>query len=125
MTWALILASLRRIVHENNSIRNGGWQESLGQDLSGKILGVVGLGNIGGQGARIGLAFGMKIIAWSQNMTPEISAAAGARLVFKNEMFRPADIGSVRLILSGRNKGLVGVAELGLMKPTSRLINTS
>jgi phosphoglycerate dehydrogenase-like enzyme len=125
LTWALILASLRGIVHENNSIRNGGWQKSVGQDLSGKILGVVGLGNIGGQVARIGLAFGMKIIAWSQNMTPEIAEAAGARLVSRDELFRQADIVTIHLILSGRTKGLVGAAELGLMKPTSRLINTS
>jgi phosphoglycerate dehydrogenase-like enzyme len=125
VTWALILASLRGIVHENNSLRNGGWQESVGQDLSGKILGVVGLGNIGGQVARIGLAFGMKIIAWSQNMTSEIAEAAGVRLVSKDELFRQADIVTIHLILSGRTKGLVGAAELGLMKPTSRLINTS
>ena len=125
LTWALILARLRGIVHENNSIRNGGWQQSVGQDLSGKILGVVGLGNIGGQVARIGLAFGMKIIAWSQNMTPEIAEAAGARLVSKDELFRQADIVTIHLILSGRTKGLVGAAELRLMKPTSRLINTS
>jgi len=125
LTWALILASLRGIVHENNSIRNGDWQKSVGQDLSGKILGVVGLGNIGGQVARIGLAFGMKIIAWSQNMTSEIAEAAGARLVSKDELFRQADIVTIHLILSGRTKGLVGAAELRLMKPTSRLINTS
>src|SRR6266446_2851119 len=125
LTWALILASLRGIVHENNSIRSGGWQKSVGQDLSGKILGVLGLGNIGGQVARIGLAFGMKIIAWSQNMTPETAEAAGARLVSKDELFRQADIVMIHLILSGRTKGLVGAAELGLMKPTARLINTS
>lgn len=125
LTWALILAGLRGIVHENNSIRNGGWQKSVGQDLSGKILGVVGLGNIGGQVARIGLAFGMKIIAWSQNMTPEIAEAAGARLVSKDELFRQADIVTIHLILSGRTMGLIGAAELRLMKPTSRLINTS
>jgi phosphoglycerate dehydrogenase-like enzyme len=125
LTWALILASVRGIVHENNSIRNGGWQKSVGQDLSGKILGVVGLGNIGGQVARIGFAFGMTIIAWSQNMTPEIAEAAGARLVSKDDLFRQADIVTVHLILSGRTKGLVGAAELGLMKPTSHLINAS
>ncbi len=125
LTWALILASLRGVVHENNSIRNGGWQKSVGQDLSGKILGVVGLGNIGRQVAQIGLAFGMKIIAWSQNMTPEIAEAAGARLVSKYELFRQADIVTIHLILSGRTKGLVGAAELRLMKLTSRLINTS
>ena len=76
LTWALLLASVRGIVQENNSIRDGGWQISVGQDLKGKTLGVVGLGNVGGQVARIGLAFGMKIIAWSQNMTPEIAEAA-------------------------------------------------
>ena len=125
LTWALILASLRGIVHENNSIRNGGWQKSVGQDLSGNTLGVVGLGNIGGQVARIGLAFGMKIIAWSQNLTPEIAEVAGAKLVSKDELFREADIVTIHLILSGRIKGLVGAAERAVMKPTSRLINTS
>jgi phosphoglycerate dehydrogenase-like enzyme len=126
LTWALILASVRGIVQENNSIRQGGWQKSLGQDLKGKTLGVLGLGNIGGQVARIGLAFGMKIIAWSENMTPEIAeAAAGAALVSKNELFRQADIVTIHVVLSERTKGLVGAAELGLMKPTSRLINTS
>jgi phosphoglycerate dehydrogenase-like enzyme len=125
LTWALILASLRGLVHENNSIRNGGWQKSVGQDLSGDILGIVGLGNIGGQVAGIGLAFGMKIIAWSQNLTPAIAEAAGAELVSKDELFRQADIVTIHLILSGRTKGLAGAAELALMKPTSRLINTS
>jgi len=125
LTWALLLASVRGIVQENNSIRDGGWQKSVGQDLEGTTLGVVGLGNIGGQVARIGLAFGMKIIAWSQNMTPEIAEAAGARLVSKDELFRQADIVTIHLILSGRTRGIVGAAELGLMKPTSRLINTS
>jgi phosphoglycerate dehydrogenase-like enzyme len=125
LTWALLLASVRGIVQEHNSIRDGGWQKSVGQDLKGTTLGVVGLGNVGGQVARIGLAFGMKIIAWSQNMTPEIAEAAGARLVSKDELFRQADIVTIHLILSGRTKGIVGAAELGLMKPTSRLINTS
>ena len=125
LTWALLLASVRGIVQENNSIRDGGWQKSVGQDLEGTTLGVVGLGNVGGQVARIGLAFGMKIIAWSQNMTPEIAEAAGARLVSKDELFRQADIVTIHLILSRRTKGIVGTAELGLMKSTSRLINTS
>ncbi len=125
LTWALLLASVRGIVQENNSIRDGGWQKSVGQDLKGTTLGVVGLGNVGGQVARIGLAFGMKIIAWSQNMTQEIAEALGARLVSKDELFRQADIVTIHLILSGRTRGIVGAAELGLMKPTSRLINTS
>jgi phosphoglycerate dehydrogenase-like enzyme len=125
LTWALILASVRGIVQENNSIRHGGWQNWLGQDLKGSTLGVVGLGNIGGQVARIGLAFGMKIIAWSENMTPEIAEAAGAILVSKDELFRQADVVTIHVVLSKRTKGLIGAAELGLMKPTSRLINTS
>jgi phosphoglycerate dehydrogenase-like enzyme len=125
LTWALILASVRGIVQENNSIRHGGWQNWLGQDLKGSTLGVVGLGNVGGQVARIGLAFGMKIIAWSENMTPEIAEAAGAILVSKDELFRQADVVTIHVVLSKRTKGLIGAAELGLMKPTSRLINTS
>jgi phosphoglycerate dehydrogenase-like enzyme len=89
------------------------------------ILGVVGLGNVGGQVARIGRAFGMKIIAWSQNLTAEAAAASGAELVAKDELFRRADVVTFHLILSQRTRGLVGAAELALMKPTARLINTS
>jgi phosphoglycerate dehydrogenase-like enzyme len=124
-TWALILASARHLVAESNSIRAGGWQTSVGHELDGKTLGVVGLGNVGGQVARIGLAFGMKIVAWSQNLTAEAAAAAGAELVTKDELFRRADIVTIHLILSGRTRGLVGAADLALMKPTARLINTS
>ena len=125
MTWALILASARHIVRESNSVRNGGWQTSIGRELDGRVLGVLGLGNVGGQVARVGLAFGMKVIAWSQNLTSEIAAAAGATLVTKDEFFRQADVLSIHLILSGRTAGLVGAADLALMKPTSWLINTS
>jgi phosphoglycerate dehydrogenase-like enzyme len=125
LTWTLILASVRDLVRENSSIRNGGWQESVGQDLREKTLGIIGLGNIGRQVARIGLAFGMKIIAWSENMTPEIAEAAGATLVSKSELFQQADIVTIHVVLSERTTGLVGAAELGLMKPTSRLINAS
>src|SRR5262245_45057997 len=125
LTWALILASVRFIVRENEAVRDGLWQTSIGEELSGRTLGVLGLGNIGGQVARIGLAFGMNVIAWSQNMTPEIAEAAGAKLVSKDELFREADILTIHLILSARTKGLVGAAELALMKPTARLINTS
>ena len=125
LTWALILASVRFIVRENEAVRDGLWQTSIGEELSGKTLGVLGLGNIGGQVARIGLAFGMNVIAWSQNMTPEIAEAAGAKLVSKDELFREADILTIHLVLSARTKGLIGAAELALMKPTARLINTS
>jgi phosphoglycerate dehydrogenase-like enzyme len=125
MTWALILASARHIVGESNSVRNGGWQTSIGRELEGKTLGVLGLGNIGGKVARIGLAFGMRIIAWSQNMTPQIAEAAGATLVTKEDLFHQADVVTVHLILSKRTRGLVGAAEIALMKSTSWLINTS
>jgi len=125
MTWALILASARHTVRESSSVREGGWQTSVGAELDGKVLGVLGLGNIGGQVARIGLAFGMKVIAWSQNMTPQIAEAAGAALVTKDELFRQADVVTIHLILSKRTRGLVGAADLALMKPTSWLINTS
>src|SRR5262249_28854656 len=124
-TWALILASVRPIVKENEVLRQGRWQTSLGEELGGKTLGVLGLGNIGSQVARIGRAFGMDVIAWSQNMTLEIAEAAGAKLVSKEELFRRADIVTIHLVLSRRTRGLVGAAELGLMKPTARLINTS
>jgi phosphoglycerate dehydrogenase-like enzyme len=125
LTWALILASARHLVGESNSIRAGGWQASIGPELDGRVLGVLGLGNVGGQVARIGRAFGMKIIAWSQNLTAQTTAAAGAELVTKDELFRRADVVTVHLILSERSRGLVGAAELALMKPTARLINTS
>jgi phosphoglycerate dehydrogenase-like enzyme len=125
MTWALILASVRHLVQESNSIRAGGWQTSIGHELEGKVLGVLGLGNIGGQVARIGLAFGMKVVAWSQNLTADIATAAGAVMVTKDELFQQSDIVTLHLILSERTRGLVGAADLALMKPTARLINTS
>lgn len=124
-TWALILASVRHIASENASLRAGGWQRSIGEDLSGKTLGVLGLGNIGAEVARIGRAFGMKIVAWSQNLTSAAAEAAGARLVSKDDLFREADIVTIHLVLSKRTTGLVGAHELGLMKPSARLINSS
>jgi phosphoglycerate dehydrogenase-like enzyme len=124
-TWSLILASMRRIDREAASLRAGGWQTGLGSNLRGKSLGVVGLGNIGREVARIGLAFGMKVIAWSQNLTEEKASAAGATLVGKQTLFREADIITVHLVLSGRTRGLIGAPELALMKPTARLINSS
>jgi len=124
-TWSLILASMRGIDREAASLRTGGWQTGLGSNLRGKTLGVVGLGNIGKEVARIGLAFGMKVIAWSQNLTEEKASAAGASLVDKQTLFREADIVTVHLVLSKRTRGLIGKPELALMKPTARLVNTS
>jgi phosphoglycerate dehydrogenase-like enzyme len=125
LTWALILASARNLVAENASLRGGGWQQSVGDDMTGRTLGLVGLGNVGGAVAKIGNAFGMKVIAWSQNLTTERASEVGAALVSKDELFQEADVVSIHLVLSGRTRGLVGAAELGLMKPTARLINTS
>ena len=124
-TWSLILASMRGIDREAASLKAGGWQIGLGSNLRGKTLAVVGLGNIGKEIARIGLAFGMKVIAWSQNLTEETASAAGATLVDKPTLFREADVVTVHLVLSGRTKGLIGRSEFTLMKPTARLINTS
>ena len=125
LTWALILAGARHVVAENESVRRGGWQTHVGDDLAGQTLGIIGLGNIGSRVARVALAFGMHVIAWSQNLNEEAAAAAGARLVSKEELLRTADLVSIHLILSARTRGLLGAAELALMKPSARLINTS
>ena len=125
LTWALILAGARHIVSENASLRDGGWQRHVGDDLAGRTLGLLGLGNIGGAVARIGKAFDMNVIAWSQNLAAEHAANFGAARVSKEELFRQADIVSIHLVLSHRTRGLVGAAELSLMKPTARLVNTS
>ncbi|WP_213979414.1 D-2-hydroxyacid dehydrogenase family protein [Sphingomonas sp. dw_22] len=125
LTWALILASMRDIVGESAAVREGGWQRSVGDDLAGGTLGVLGLGSVGSQVARIGRAFGMDVIAWSQNLTEDRAQEVGARLVTKEELFAQADIVTIHVVLSQRTRGLVGAEELALMKPTARLINTS
>jgi phosphoglycerate dehydrogenase-like enzyme len=125
LTWALILAGARHVVSENASLRAGGWQRAVGDDLADKTLGIIGLGNIGSQVAKVALAFGMNVIAWSQNLTSQAAAAAGARLVSKEELLREADVVSIHLVLSKRTAGLIGAPELALMKPSARLVNTS
>jgi phosphoglycerate dehydrogenase-like enzyme len=125
LTWALILAGARHIVAEAAAVRDGGWQHSIGEDLSGRTLGLIGLGNLGSKVAGIGQAFGMQVIAWSQNLTAEKAAAAGAALVSKEDLLRRSDVVSIHLVLSERSRGLIGAAELSLMKPTARLVNTS
>jgi phosphoglycerate dehydrogenase-like enzyme len=125
LTWALILASARNLIAENASLRKGGWQRFVGDDLSGRTLGLLGLGNIGSEVARIGRAFGMNVIAWSHHLTSDRASQAGAVLVTKDELFQRADVLSIHLVLSDRTKGLVGRRELALMKPTARLVNTS
>jgi phosphoglycerate dehydrogenase-like enzyme len=125
LTWALILASARNLIIETGSLQSGGWQRTVGDGLRGKVLGVLGLGNIGREVARIALAFGMEVMAWSENLTPEKAAAAGARLGSKRELFQQADILTIHLVLSPRTRGLVGKSELELMKQSARLVNTS
>jgi phosphoglycerate dehydrogenase-like enzyme len=125
MTWALILASQRHLVREANAVRAGGWQQGVGGDLHGRTLGLLGLGRIGGEVARIGRAFGMEPIGWSQNLTEERAREVGAVRVGKEELFERADILSIHLILSGRTRGLVDAGLLARMKPTAWLVNTS
>jgi phosphoglycerate dehydrogenase-like enzyme len=125
LTWALILAGARHIVSEAVAVREGGWQKTVGEDLAGATLGIIGLGNIGSRVGKVALAFGMKVIAWSENLTADKAAAAGAALVSKEDLLRRADVVSIHLVLSDRTKGLIGAPELALMKPTARLINTS
>jgi len=124
-TWALILAMARNIPLENQSLRQGGWQLSLGEELAGKTLGLLGLGRVGSAVGIIGQAFRMNVIAWSQNLTAERAAAKGVQLVSKDVLFSTADFLSIHVRLSERTQGLVGATELAQMKPTSRLINTS
>ena len=125
LTWALILAAARNLTTESASVRDGGWQTSVGRELSGRVLGVLGLGRIGARVARIGQAFGMEVIAWSANLTPEAAAEAGAAHVTKDELFARSDVLSIHLKLSDRSTGLVGAGELALMKPNAILVNTS
>lgn len=125
LTWALILASARNLTTESASVRSGGWQRTVGDGIRGKVLSVLGLGNIGSQVARIAGAFGMEVIAWSENLTPERAAAAGARLVSKSELFERADILTIHLVLSPSTRALVGQPDLALMKRFARLVNTS
>nr|WP_062332652.1 D-2-hydroxyacid dehydrogenase family protein [Herbidospora sakaeratensis] len=125
LTWALILACRRHVVTEDRALREGRWQTTVGTDLARTTLGVLGLGRLGGQVARIGQAFDMRVIAWSENLTPERAAEAGATWVPKDELFARSDVLTVHLKLSDRTTGLVGAAELAAMKPTAILVNTS
>jgi phosphoglycerate dehydrogenase-like enzyme len=125
LTWGLILALFRHIPAEDRAVREGRWQTTLGLGVRGKTLGVIGLGRLGTQVARIGKAFGMEVVAWSQNLTAERAAEAGAALAGKDDLFARADVVSIHVVLSPRSRGLVGAAELRRMKPTAFLVNTS
>lgn len=127
LTWALILGLARQVVPENSAFRhNGPWQSSLGVTLAGKTLGIIGLGKIGTRVANIAQAFGMKVIAWSQNLTSERANAAGVVLASsKQALIENSDFISVHLVLSERTAGLIGKSEFELMKPNAFVINTS
>ncbi|GGR78874.1 MULTISPECIES: D-2-hydroxyacid dehydrogenase family protein [Streptomyces] len=127
LTWALLLGLARGIVQENNALRAGGpWQSTVGADLHGRRLGLLGLGRIGSRVARVGLAFGMRVCAWSRNLTEERAGEVGVELAgSKEELLAGSDFVSVHLALGDRTRGLVGAAELALMKPTAYLVNTS
>jgi len=125
LTWGLILALVRHIPEEHQRLRDGGWQATVGRGLRGKTLGVVGLGRLGAQVASIGRAFGMTITAWSQNLTAARAAEFGAVLASKDELLASADVVTIHLRLSPRTAGLIGARELGLMRPTAYLVNTS
>jgi phosphoglycerate dehydrogenase-like enzyme len=125
LTWALILGLVRHVPREDRATRQGGWQETLGIGLNGKTLGVLGLGSLGTRVARIGRAFEMTVLAWSQNLTAERAAAGGASLVSRDELLARADVVTIHLVLSDRTRGLIGARELGLMRRTAYLVNTS
>jgi phosphoglycerate dehydrogenase-like enzyme len=125
LTWALILATVRHLPQEMASVRAGGWQTTVGTTVRGATLGVLGLGRIGAEVARIGQAFGMRVIAWSENLTDERAAECGATRVDKAELFAASDVLTIHTLLSKRTRGLVGADDLARMKPTAILVNTS
>lgn len=125
LTWALLLAAARHLPAEENSLRAGTWQSTVGFELAGKTLGIVGLGKIGRRVAAYGRAFGMEVLAWSQNLTTAAAEEAGARLVSKEELFRASDVVTLHLRLSPRSENTVGEAELRLLGPEGILVNTA
>lgn len=125
LTWGLVLALSRRLVWEERAVREGRWQTGLGQTLRGKTLALMGLGNVGKRVAEIANLFGMKVIAWSENLTDERARAAGAERVTFDELIARADFLSVHVVLSDRTRGRIDAAAFARMKPTAYLINTS
>jgi phosphoglycerate dehydrogenase-like enzyme len=122
----LMIALARHLREEFHTMRpGGGWQTTLGFDLEGRTLGILGLGNLGAKVGKIGAAIGMQVIAWSENLTPEKARERGAQHVSKDELFARSDVLSINSVLSERTRGIVGAREFGLMKPTALLINTS
>lgn len=125
LTWALILGLMRHIHTDAQAMREGGWQTRVGRGLKGRTLGLIGLGNLGGRVARIGVAFGMNVLAWSQNLTHGRAGEVGAQFASKEEVLRQSDVVSIHLVLSERSRGLIGASDLALMKRDAYLVNTS
>ena len=126
ITFGLILELTRRIGWEHARMKSGVlWQNTLGMDIEGKTLGVLGLGKLGARAAGVGKAFGMKVIAWSQNLTPERCKEVGVEYSTKEDLFRNADVMTIHLVLSDRTRGLAGAKELGSMKKSAYIVNTS
>jgi phosphoglycerate dehydrogenase-like enzyme len=125
LSWGLILGLLRKIPSEDATMRLGGWQTTIGGDLEGSTLGLVGLGRLGKRMVPVAQAFGMDVLAWSQNLDVDAAREVGAEPVEKEELFERADVVSVHYKLSERSRGVIGAAELALMKPSAILVNTS
>jgi phosphoglycerate dehydrogenase-like enzyme len=126
ITFGLILELTRRIGWEHARMKSGVlWQNTLGMDIEGKTLGVLGLGKLGARAAGVGKAFGMKVIAWSQNLTPERCKEVGVEYSTKDDLFRNADVVTIHLVLGDRTRGLVGASQLSSMKKTAYIVNTS
>lgn len=125
LAWGLMIATVRNLAEEHRNMRDGGWQSAAGMTLAGKTLGLLGLGRVGKRMAEYAKAFGMDVIAWSQNLTADTAASVGTRRVQKSELFAASDVVSIHVVLSERTRGLVGASELALMQPHAYLINTS
>jgi len=125
LTWALILAVTRNVCREDQAVRAGGWQHTIGPELEGRTLGVIGLGRLGSRVAAFGKAFDMRVLAWSANLDPAVAAAAGAEAVSKQTLLEDSDVVTLHLRLSDRTRGIIGAADLATMRPTSYLVNTS
>ncbi len=123
--WALIMAVVRKVPRDDRVMHSGGWQGGFGNSLYKKTLGILGLGKLGGRVAKVGQAFGMEVIAWSQNLTPEVCEKHGVAYVDKDTLIKQSDVLSLHVRLSDRTKGIVGARELSLMKPSAVLINTA
>jgi phosphoglycerate dehydrogenase-like enzyme len=125
ITWGLILNLMRDLPAQQAALRAGQWQTSVGWGTEGRTLGIIGLGKLGARAAKVGLALGLKVIAWSTNLTDERAAEVGVTRVDKATLLATADVVTLHLVLSDRSRGIIGAADLAQMKPTAYIVNTS